>query len=621
MSRNYTFKELLNYKIDKVLTKGTPILVLLLTIFSFIIVIIIGLIAFLYNSTWADGSEVFSVWKTIMFLLDAGTLANETSSVFIVFLMTVVTLLGIFVTSTLIGIINNGLQDRIFMLRNGNSKVIETDHTVILGFNEGVFSLLLELIKANENKKSAVIVVLGHLDKPIMEDFINQRISNKKTTTIVCHSGSTSDIIALDKCSISQCKSIIINEKSDFNAIKSLIAVVNILEKHEAKKPYMTVVINEKRNLCVARLASKGYAEVLYFNEIISRIIANTSHQPGLSKVFIDLFDFDGDEIYFEKFPELVGKRYSEVLTCFLKSTVIGIKNGVCKLNPPMDTIIGNEDFLILIAKDDGISKVTSNLFTINDSNFKAGNLNNKEKKTERILILEFNPLLDGVLLELSNYLSSDSKITVVHSRDFDHGIVVNQHTINIEYIKADIYDPDVLKSFVCNNFNSVLLMSDFGLDDEMADAKVLMLLMHLRNIIQTEKLEISVTSEMKDVRNQELATTADVSDFVVSSNIISLMVSQISENRDLSVVFNELLAAEGSEIYIRPSTRYAHADTTISYGELCLYLAKYNEVLIGLRKAKLVNGVKQIEIQLNPIKTELIKISELLSFILISED
>jgi hypothetical protein len=35
-----------------------------------------------------------------------------------------------------------------------------------------------------------------------------------------------------------------------------------------------------------------------------------------------------------------------------------------------MDTIIGNEDFLILIAKDDGISKVTSNLFTINDSNF-----------------------------------------------------------------------------------------------------------------------------------------------------------------------------------------------------------------------------------------------------------
>ena len=67
----------------------------------------------------------------------------------------------------------------------------------------------------------------------------------------------------------------------------------------------------------------------------------------------------------------------------------------------------------------------------------------------------------------------------------------------------------------------------------------------------------------MIDDRNRVLASVADVDDIVGSSEIVSLVVTQLSEDDRLEAVFNELLGADGSEIYLRPAEWYAEPGLT----------------------------------------------------------
>ena len=84
--------------------------------------------------------------------------------------------------------------------------------------------------------------------------------------------------------------------------------------------------------------------------------MAQTCRQPGLSSVFTDLLSYAGDEIYVEKIPGLEGRTMAEINMYFSKSTVIGlVKNGLPMINPAMDTVVEQEDKLILIAEDDGV--------------------------------------------------------------------------------------------------------------------------------------------------------------------------------------------------------------------------------------------------------------------------
>ena len=55
--------------------------------------------------------------------------------------MLVVTLGGIFIVSTLIGMITTGIEGKLDELRKGRSRVIENDHTVILGWSQQIFTI------------------------------------------------------------------------------------------------------------------------------------------------------------------------------------------------------------------------------------------------------------------------------------------------------------------------------------------------------------------------------------------------------------------------------------------------------------------------------------------------
>src|SRR4029077_13342882 len=126
--------------------------------------------------------------------LDSGTMGGATGSWPFLFSMLAVTLGGIFVVSMLIGVLTNGIEARMEELRKGRSFIVETNHTVILGWSPQVFSIISELIIANENQRRPCIAILAENDKVEMEDEIESRIPDTKNTRVVCRTGSPIDL-------------------------------------------------------------------------------------------------------------------------------------------------------------------------------------------------------------------------------------------------------------------------------------------------------------------------------------------------------------------------------------------------------------------------------------------
>ena len=177
------FGDYIRYWVDRAMSKGPFAMSLLLLIATTIIVTVIGTIAFFVSE---DGGLIYQLWNSFMHTLDAGTLAgNATDNVPYVFLMALATLCGLCLTSVLISIVSTGVENKLSALRKGTSVVQEQNHTVIVGFDNNVYTLLNELIEANQNHKKSCVVVLGDQPKVDMEDAIAARITDTKTTTIL----------------------------------------------------------------------------------------------------------------------------------------------------------------------------------------------------------------------------------------------------------------------------------------------------------------------------------------------------------------------------------------------------------------------------------------------------
>lgn len=148
-----SFKERIRYKIDNLMSKGTVSLVIMLFSITAIVVVVAGVCSSLIDGQ-RDVSVFKSIWMSLMNAIDGGTLAGDDGNLLFILLMSIVTICGIFITSMLIGIINTGLESKMAALRKGKSRVLENGHTVILGFNDSIFTIISELAIANENKKN-----------------------------------------------------------------------------------------------------------------------------------------------------------------------------------------------------------------------------------------------------------------------------------------------------------------------------------------------------------------------------------------------------------------------------------------------------------------------------------
>lgn len=607
-------KNRFTYWFDNQMSQGTVALIKLLSIVTVGAVIVIGLLIAAFGFGVGKG-----IWLSLTHIIDPGTIAgDEGTSMGFILAMLAVTFVGILITSTLTGIICNAIDAKVQDLQRGKSVVVERNHVVILGAAAGLNVLVSEIIEANSNHKNEALVIMDDRDtKDVMDENIRRRFPDTKTTRVITRCGSITDVNDLAVCSLDTCRSIIINADDDARTIKCILAVTRLLKECGNDGAYLTTVIREEENVEPARIAGEGRAEVLNFRSMMSRIIAHTGRSAGLSQVYTELFDSDGSEFYIEEHPDAAGKPFGEINRYFPVSTVIGVEQADGKLlvNPEPDRTILQGEKLILFAEDDGVSHILGPGQVQEDCIIKDGRAPEPEKKN--MLILGYSSKLAAILEEEDHYIAKGSEIVVALAPDQDgyreELLGAHYENIHIQVVSCEFTGRQGLESLLKDG-ETVLVLADQSEEDDDAalekkDARILMILLQLRHLAQVHNYKISVTSDMLKVENQELAQIARVNDFVVSSNITSLILAQISQTRELKAIFDELLCEAGSEIYVRPAGIYVKAGVPVNFYTVCAACAAKQEVPIGYRTKNPDTG--EIRIVTNPPKAQEIRFTD----------
>ena len=292
-----------------------------------------------------DGKELSfpeALWLSMLRTMDPGTMGGDEGAFFRAASL-VVTIGGVLVVASLIGLLANGIADKVAELRRGRSPVMESGHTLILGWSPKIHAIVSELIIANENLRHASIVILAPLEKDVMEHDLAARIQDRKTTRLICRTGIPYELIDLEIAQPSSAKSVIVLNPGgidgDAEVVKTSLA---LLHTFGASREIPVVVEIQKASVGIAlQEGTEGAITVIRSSDIIAKVTAQVCRQPGLSQVYQELFDFDGDEIYFHESPELIGKSFGDALLSFDAAAVLGLRfaDGRIQLNPPMDQI------------------------------------------------------------------------------------------------------------------------------------------------------------------------------------------------------------------------------------------------------------------------------------------
>jgi hypothetical protein len=144
---------------------------------------------------------------------------------------------------------------------------------------------------------------------------------------------------------------------------------------------------------------------------------------------------------------------------------------------------------------------------------------------------------------------------------------------------------------------------------------------LHLREIASQTSQSFSIVSEMLDDRNRQLAEITRADDFIVSDQLVSLLMAQISENKELWAVFEQLFDPEGSELYLKPAGEYVDLGKPLSFCTVVEAARRRDEVAVGYRvKSEAANPQKSYGLHLNPDKSQRITFTQGDKMVLLAE-
>jgi ion channel POLLUX/CASTOR len=607
--RKITLADRLRYRFDNTISKGTIALIGWLFVMLAALVLTSTLFVYLTGLAPASGGQrpgfFETLWLDLMRTIDPGNVGGDRGSWPYLISMLAVTAGGILVFSTLIGVIFAGIDEKLADLRKGRSFVVERGHTVIYGWSSEVFSVVAELVKANESRGSACIAILAETDKVEMEDEIRARVGKTGRTRVVCRTGDPINIDDVEIVNPGGARSIIVlppeEPEADSKVIKTILALTNNPNRRE-ESYHIVSKISDPENLGVAQMVGRAELRLVAVDDLIARITAQTCRQSGLSVVYTDLLDFGKDEIYFIREPRLAGMNFDEALTAYESCSVIGLRkeDGRIGLNPKAGSRISADDEIVLIAEDDSAIHLSEHQAPEIDARA-IRKPPSREPRPERTLILGWNDRAPTIVAELDHYVHFGSEVTVVtpdgavSSSSFDK--LRNQKVTSRE---GGITDRRTLDRLEVSSYDHVIVL---GHPDEMdpnaADSKTLVTLLHLR----------------------EIADSSGYSFSIVSDHLASLMMCQVSENRELSAVFEELISPHGSELYLKPVSEYVEPGVPLSFYTVLEAARRRGEVAVGYRLgAETGDPAASYGVHLNPDKSRRVTFAEHDNLIVLAE-
>ena len=197
-NKNHPLGLRLRYSIDNFMSRGSSsIFLALLGLFlaGFLVMVVVRLIAnsFLPDETLNSLAEI--PWRVYVAVMEGSAAETDGDSNWLAKLTSILAVMvGLILFSSMVAFITSVFEAKLDELRRGRSLVLESDHTLILGFGDRILEVIRELIEANESEPDASIVIIAENDKEEMDNIIRDNISDFATTRVITRSGVVTNI-------------------------------------------------------------------------------------------------------------------------------------------------------------------------------------------------------------------------------------------------------------------------------------------------------------------------------------------------------------------------------------------------------------------------------------------
>ncbi|MED5372101.1 MAG: hypothetical protein VX899_13870 [Myxococcota bacterium] len=654
MSQEPSFGEKLRYKVDTFLGKGSKALFVALSVAFLVSFLAIGglrFVAWLMDLVF-NGEDRFrffqGLWFTWLQLTDPGNMAqdNDTFGAYKLVAMAA-GMTGVVIFSALIAFLTTALDQAIDNLKKGHSRVLESGHTLIIGWGPRVPEILAELVEANESEKDPVVVILSEQEKEEMDEFLRDNWTDRRNLRCVTRHGPTASLNSLEKVSAEHAEAAIVlatcgeaasNEDkltSDALVIKTVLALV----AHVGEDADINIVaeVFDPRNRDVVKNISPERVSVIDAQDILAKIMVQTSRTSGLSVVYAELLSFEGCEMYFHG-DDWKGITFGALQFHFPDGVPIGVRksDGSLELRTDPDYVMQDDDEILIVADDD--STIDFRPQPVAQPKDMEMPVKRIQPEKERMLLLGWSPKAPILISEYSEYVLEGSEVHVVlpDAPEFVSEALeeLNGELENAgcELVAKDPLSAEDLASIDPFSFNTVIILPQKPAEElspERVDSETIIVLLHLRSLLkqaQAEGREVStkIITEVLDSRNQELISRAGVNDFIISNRMVSMVFAQISSEPDIQRVYDDLFQEDGSEIYVKPAWLYFdQLPVTCTFADLMAHVRKRDtEICIGWkRKALETDGEQNYGVQLIPLKDTQITLTAEDGLVVVAED
>jgi len=605
-----SFREILHYRLNRLLGRSSAVQYAVLVLCASIVVLL-GINAWFVGlfSTEAlqaegidnaiDGGVLDAAWWSLKHVIDPGAFAENYGAPWpVLFISFLLSITGLALLGVLIAFITTSVQHRVEGLRRGNTPVIEQGHTLVLGWSRKVIPILQCI--ANSGRREAV-VLFAQRDIEAMEQSLGHRRKQWAGLDLMLRSGSASSLAELERVGLKAASRVISltpepgpdGADTDIETIKTLM-LLRGYDGWSGPRPRMVAEIGQKRNVPIANIAAAGSVPLVSASEIISKAITQSARQPGISRVYTEIFADTGNSIYVRSVPEAVGKTFGELAHWFPQAVPIGVSwrdansgRTAAALNPGADYDIAEDDSLIFVARGADFRLAPDGPPV--SSEF-GGDGRKHTPRLRRLLILGWNENLDEILSEMDTHASGDAVATIVanHSAEAADAMLAESlpdglSNLRIDYRRGNPVNRPQLEALDVASYDALVILADesFGRGDP--DARTIISLLLLTDMGRGIDMP-PVVVELYEAGNAPLLSETVAGDVLVSPELVSLHLAHISRQPVLDAIFRELLSAGGIECRLQPATRYVGADRTVRFGDIVAACQQFSEIALGVQ-------------------------------------
>jgi len=579
----------LRYNFDNAVAK-TATFIGFLALGTLLFAIVISFVRFATEGPLEPGQNWFDrFWDTLSILFLGGGKPDANWGQRILALVFWATNLSF--TATIVGFVSSRLNAGVAHLKKGRSPIIDNNHVLVLGWSNRVFALLKELAVANENARKPLVVIFADKDREEMEEELSVRAGHLGKLKVVTRRGDATNPEDLKRANVTGAKSIIILDSDDSGDATVVSTVLAVKAVNGNPNSVIIAEVDDPYTAEALSIATNGQVRSIRSHEVIARVTAQASRQPGLAAVTLDLLDFAGDEIYFTEVPALVGKTYGDALLSFNTSSIIGVQgvDGKPLLNPAMDRKLAKGEKLIAIAEDD--DKVVYTGVVESAKPAKKATATARTPKPEHLLVIGWSSMGQSVLSELGGFLPKGSTVHIVAQSKYVpaselQGLKFGDIKVTTATTSGDIHD--LIAAASAKRYDEIIVLGyRNAISATEADAQTMLLMLQLNQLFAEDGNGVEPTrlvAEILDSRRAELARVAAEGDLVISDNLAALLIAQVSENPALGPVLNDLFDPEGSSLLVNDVSDYFKLGTTFSYADLVANARQFGESVIGYR-------------------------------------